>query len=352
MPLFRRFLLLLTLLALGSSLVGCGMSSHRWQFHRDLLDADRLADDGEYERAQQEYLSLASEAERDDLLLYIRFRLALMEEMQGNLDAALEGYRHVYETPYSLYDDYAGKALFRTAEIVRDSHGDPEAAVELFEALIETFPNTYSADDALFELIDYWRERGQSRELLSFMTGRYVALQQTEIADNLVYWSARLLQDDIGDCAAALELYEVLIVNFHPSGFVDDSVWRSGLCHRTMGETDLEYGLLSAFVDAREVSWIMADYESVYYKPSLFRMAEIHEERDELREAIAVLHRFQGMYPLSLQRDDTQYHVMELQMELGDLAGMRRSLAWIEREYPDSRFIRRGAELLAEAEAQ
>ena len=340
------------LLCLGPSSLGCGMSSHRWQFHRDLLDADRLADDGEYDRAQAAYYALAGSSERDDLLLYIRYRIALMDEMQGDLDAALAGYRHVYETPYSLYDDYAGKALFRSAEIVRDHHDDPTTAVELFEALIETFPNTYSADDALFELIDYWRERGQSEELLSFMTDRYVALQQTEIADNLVYWSARLLQDDLGDCAAALELYRVLIVNFHPSGFVDDSVWRSGLCHRSMGNTDAEYGLLSAFVDAREVSWIMADYESVYYKPSLFRMAEIHEERGELRAAISVLERFQRMYPLSLQRDDTQYHVMELQMELGDLEGMRRSLAWIEREYPDSRFVRRGTELLAEAESQ
>jgi hypothetical protein len=184
------------------------------------------------------------------------------------------------------------------------------------------------------------------------MTDRYVALQRTEIADNLVYWSARLLQDDLGECAAALELYRVLIVNFHPSGFVDDSVWRSGLCHRSLGDTDTEYGLLSAFVDAREVSWIMADYESVYYKPSLFRMAEIHEERGELHLAIGVLERFQRMYPLSLQRDDTQYHVMELQMELGDLDGMRASLAWIEFEYPDSRFIRRGSELLAEAESE
>lgn len=352
MPLFRRFLSLLALLVVGSSAVGCGMSSHRWQFHRDLLDADRLADDGEYVEAQAAYLALAPAAERDDLLLYIRFRIALMDEMRGAIDAALIGYRHVYETPYSLYDDYAGKAFFRTAEIVRDVQGDPEGAVEIFEALIETFPNTYSADDALFELIDYWRERGQSGELLSFMTSRYVALQRTEIADNLVYWSARLLQDDLGDCAAALELYQILIINFHPSGFVDDSVWRSGLCHRTMGETDAEYGLLSAFVDAREVSWIMADYESTYYKPSLFRMAEIHEERGELLDAISVLERFQRMYPLSLQRDDTQYHVMELQMELGDLDGMRRSLAWIEREYPDSRFIRRASELLVEAESQ
>jgi tetratricopeptide (TPR) repeat protein len=343
--------LLVTLLAFATlvSFGACGTTPERWQFYRELLDADSLADDGEYEEAQRAYLVLAPAADRDDLLLYIRYRVALMEEMAGNYELAIAGYRQIWETPYNLYDDNAGKALFRTAEIVRDVYDDQDGAVELFETLIETFPNTVSADDALFELIAYWRARGESRRLVEYIGQHYVALQRSEIADNFVYWSARLLQDDLGDCSAALSLYEVVIVNFHPSGFVDDSVWRSGLCHRTLGEIDAEYTLLSAFIDAREVSWIMADYESEYYKPSLFRMAEIHEERGELDEAIGVLERFQGMYRLSLDRDDTQYRIMEMQMELADIDGMRGSLRWLEREYPDSRYIVRAEALLEEA---
>ena len=346
---------LITIASLVSLIVvplGCGTTPERWDFYRALLDADALADDREYLEARAAYLALAAESDRDDLLLYIRYRVALMDEMAGDYEEAVAGYREIWETPYSLYDHTAGQALFRTAEIVRDAFGDEATAVELFETLIETFPNTYSADDALFELIAYWRSRGESHRLVDYMTSHYVALQWSEVADNFVYWSARLLQDDIGDCGAALALYEIVIVNFHPSGFADDSVWRSGLCHRSLGQVDDEYRLLSAFVDAREVSWIMADYESEYYKPSLFRMAEIHEDRGELVDAIRVLERFQRMYPLSLDRDDTQYRIMELQLELGDVDAMERSLRWLEREYPDSRYIARGEALIAEARAQ
>lgn len=325
----------------------CGMTEARWQLHRDLLDADRLADDGAFDAAFDAYMDLAPRVDRDDLLLYVRYRLGLMLEKQGRYEEALEAYAAAYTRPYNLYDHTAGQALFRTAEIYRNALGDEATAVELYQTVIRTFPNTFFADDALYELIDYWRRRGESRTLYAFLTTHYLALQRTEIADNLAYWTGRVLQDDLESPAEAIRVYEILILNFHPSGLVDDSVWRTALCYRTLGEIDAEYRLLSAFLDVREVSWIMADYESEYYVPSLNRMAEIHEERGELREAIAVYERFVQMYKLSLRRDDVQFHVMELQAELGDVEGMRESLAWIEREYPRSRYIARGASLLA-----
>lgn len=336
---------------LAAAVTGCGISRSRWDLHRELLDADRLADDGQYDAAIDAYEALAPRVDRDDLLAYVRFRIAYMAELDGRHDEALEAYADIYRSPQGLYDHTAGQALFRTAVILRDVHGAEADAVEVFQAVVTTFPNTFYADDALYELIDTWRGRGESRRLYGFLTSSYVALQRTEIADNLAYWTARVLQDDLGDPEAALEVYRILILNFHPSGLVDDSVWRSALCYRTLGRIDDEYRLLDDFVDVREVSWIMADYESEYYKPAMFRMAEIHEERDELPEAIEVYHRFQRMYPLSLRRDDVQFHVMELQQQLGDIEGMRESLDWLRREYPRSRFVRAGEELLAATEA-
>ncbi|MCB9520433.1 MAG: tetratricopeptide repeat protein [Myxococcales bacterium] len=337
--------------ALSVSLVvaGCGVPAASWDFNRALLAADALADDGDFSGAYSRYLELASESPRDDLRSYIRYRLGYMLEQQGRDDEALAAYASVYQNPTSLYDHSAGQALFHAGRIVARRDG-AAAAEPLWKAVIETFPNTYSADDALYELIDTLRASGRSRELYAYLVDRFIALQRTEIADNLAYWTARVLQEDLADPESALEVYGVLVTNFHPSGLVDDSVWRSALCYRTLGRVDDEYRLLKAFIDTREVSWIMADYESEYYMPTLFRMAEIHESRGELREAIAVLERFQGMYKLSLRRDDTQYHIMELQLELGDLAGMRESLAWLEAEYPRSRFVRAGRELLTSAE--
>lgn len=328
------------------------MTESRWNLHRDLLAADRLADQREYAAAAAAYRALAPAVDRDELLTYVRYRLALMLELEGRHDEALEAYAVIYRAPQSLYDHTAGQALFRTAEILRSAYGDEDEALRVYRSVVETFPNTFFADDALFELIDAARARGESQQLYAWLTQVYPALRGSEIADNLAYWTARLLQDDLGRPEEALEVYRVLLLEFHPSGLMDDSLWRSALCYRTLDRIDEEYWLLKAFVDAREVSWIMADYESEYYRPALYRMAEIHEDRDELSEAIAVYRRFQRMYPLSLRRDDVQFHVMELQMELGDVAGMEESLAWLRREYPDSRFVRRGEELLAAARTE
>jgi tetratricopeptide (TPR) repeat protein len=340
---------LIAALALAWMLGACGMTAPRWSFYRALLEVDVLADDGHYAEARQGYRALASKSDRLDLLSYVRFREAYMYELEGRYEEALAAYGRIYTAPQGLYDHEAGQALYRTAVVLRDAYGDEEEATRTLQAVVETFPNTFYADDALMDLIDQWRARGESRRIYAFLTSRYVPLQRTEIADNLAYWTGRVLQDDLSDPESAIRVYEILILNFHPSSLVDDSVWRTALAYRTLGRVDEEVRLLRAFLDAREVSWIMADYESEYYKPSLERLAEVHEERGELSQAIGVWERFQKMYPLSLRRDDVQYHIMELQLERGDIEGMRESLAWLEREYPESRYIRRGVALIESA---
>lgn len=342
----------LVALLLGFLISACGLTEARWDVYRGLLDADVLADDGEYMEAHAAYLALAPDIQRDDLLRYVRYRLGLMLEKAGRIEEALAAYALAYERPAGLYDHNAGQALFQTAEIYRYHYQDEATAVEIYQAVIRNFPNTFFADDALLELIDFWRERGQSDVLLAFLTSHYLPLQRTEISDNLAYWTGRVLQDDLARPSEAIEVYEILIYQYHPSGLVDDSIWRTALCYRVLGEIDAEYRLLDHFLDSREVSWIMADYESEYYVPALNRMAEIHEDRGELREAIEVYEAFLRMYKLSLRRDDVKYHIMELQLELGDVEGMRRSLEWIREEYPRSRFIARGEALLETAGAR
>ncbi len=343
---------LVVLLAMALLTGACGVPRSAWEFERELLAADRLADYGHHEDAYQAYEALAWRSHREDLLRYIQFRLGLMRERQGRYDEALTQYRSLWAAPMSLYDEEAGRALLRSALIARDALGMPAEGDRLLEGLILTLPNTAAADDAFVELIDVWRESGTSRRIVAFTSEHYPSLANTEIADNFVYWTGRVLQDDLGEPAAALELYWTVISRFHRSALVDDAVWRSASALRSLDRIDEEYGLLMAFIDAREVSWIMADYDSVYYVPALFRLAEIHEERGELVEAIAVWRRYQTTFFLSLRVDDVQYHVMELQRRLGDIRGMRASLQWLRDEHPRSRYVRQGEELLAATEAE
>lgn len=351
-------------LVVALGLAGCGFPREDWAFHRALLDADRLADDELYAEAYDAYAALAPEATREDLARYVRFRLAYMLEQQGRIDEALAAYEAIWRQPRSVHDHEAARAMWHTAEIYRDHLGDLDAWVAWSIRVVETYPNAIPADDALRELQRHWRELGQPEAFVTFAAARYEALAHTQIADNLVYWSGRALQEDLGDPQAALEMYRVIRFNFHRSGFWDDAIWRSALAYRQLHERDplwrnevgqsyrdLEERTLWNFLEAREVSWVMADYESPHYVPSLFRLAELREQREEWAEAIAVYRRFQRMYPLSLRVDDVQFHIMELQARLGDVEGMRASLAWLRDEYPLSRWIDDGEALIAATEA-
>lgn len=325
---------------------GCGVPYDDWAFHRALLDADRLADDRRNMEAAEAYWDLAFDARRDDLLRYIRFRIALMYEREGRFDEALALYALIYRQPASLYDDYAANALLRTGYILRDELGRTGEGLDVIAAVIRTFPDTMYADDALTDLLRYWRDRERPDLMLAFLGDVYPPLFETEIADNLVYWSARLLDEDYDDCDEAMPLYRIVITRFHRSGLVDDSIWRTALCLRRNDRIDEEYALLLDFIDGREVSWVMADYDSEYYGDTIRRLAEIHEQREQIAEAIEMWRRFQETFPLSLRVDDVQFHIMELQAQLGDTDGMFKSLRWLERNYPDSRFIARGRDLL------
>jgi len=339
----------LALVAFVALVVGaaCGVPASAWQFNRDLLAADDLADDGHHAEAYERYRELAARSPRDDIRSELRIRLGVMRERMGDVDGALRHYAEAYNNPRSLYDHHAGDAMYRSARLMAAEQG-PDAAEPLFRAIVTTYANTFAADDALGWLLERYRSTGRSAAIAAWMIDVYPPLMRTEVADNLAYWTARVMQEDLSNPAAALELYSLLITQFHPSNLMDDSIWRSTVCYRELGRTDDEYRLLKAFIDVREVSWIMADYESEYYRPTLERMAEIHEERGELREAIAVWERFQTTYRLSLYRDDNQFHIMELQRDLGDIDGMRASLAWLREEYPRSRFVRQAEALLAE----
>lgn len=350
--------------ALATALCGvmaCGVPQDHWQFHRDLLDADRLADDGAFLEARGAYQQLAPRSHREDLTRYIRLRAALMLEREGRYHEALEEYAAIYTRPASLVDSEAARAMRRAAIVYRDGFGDTLAWREINEAVVRTFPNTIPVDDAVIDLARYWTERGEPRAFVRWVVEVYPGLAYSSVADNLVYRAARVLHEDADDPAAAIALYEVIRLRFHRSGFWDDAIWQTAVAYRELATRDpgyrddlgqsyrdREYHTLLRFIDGREVSWVMGDYDSVHYSPTLFRLAEMHEEAGELELAIAMWRRFQQTYPLSLRVDDVQFHIMELQAERGDVSGMRRSLRWLEREYPLSRFIARGEALIAE----
>lgn len=325
---------------------GCGRTQDGWAFERALLEVDRLADDERWDEARAGYLAIAPDATRDDLLRYIRYRVALMDHRRGAWDDALAGYAAVYRQPNSVHDEYAGRAMLRSAELVLEAWDDRDTWHDLMVATIRTYPNTTSADDALFDLRRWYVGEGRAFEFTAILAELFVPLADTEIADNLVYWSARIVEEELGLLDEALPLYWTVAWNYHRSALVDDSIWRLCGVYRELGRIDDEYRVLLDFIDGREVSWVMADYESEYYGDTLYRLAEIHESRGELLEAVGMWRRYQRTYPLSLRNDDLWYHIVELHLERGARGDAEKAYLALRDEYPDSRWVQRARDLI------
>lgn len=334
----------LALCAVLSFAGGCGVSPEEWAFNRDLVAADALVDDGEYAGARERYLDLAWRATRPDVLRYIQFRVALTHELAGETDAALEQYDRIASTPRSRFDHDAGRAMLHAAELRRTD--DIVQWRALLEGVITTFPDTLAADDALTALRRSYDDVSDGMGQVDHLARLFVSLRDSEIGDNLAYWVARVVDERLADCPEAIELYAVVIQNYHRSALVDDSTWRTALCLRDLGRIDAEYAILADFFAAREVSFVMADYESDYYRPALRRMAEIHEERQQWAEAVGIWELYLDKYPLTLRFDDTLYHIMELHQRAGDRDAMEHVQRRLERDWPDSRFTARGRALL------
>lgn len=326
---------------------GCGMARSQFDFTRGLVEADRLADEGQLDRAAGAYDKLAWEADRVDLLRYVQFRRALMDERRGNIDAARAAYLRIAASPTSVYDDDAGEAIYRLALIAREHDKDEVEAASRFEQLLVSYPNTSFAPDAFEAMIERLRGASSHAEALRYAEAVYRRLSDTEVADDALYRIARIADEDLNDPKQALERYLELTRRYPRSSYTDDAAWRAAECYGRLGNADMEYRTLEAMLDEREVSWIMADYESRYYVPALLRMAEIREKQGRLVDAVTVLHRFRDTYDLSLKRDDTGYDIVRLLVAAGRRQEAMEMLRELRETYPDSRFTRKAEALLA-----
>lgn len=323
----------------------CGTTRQEWGYFRAVRDADRLADQYEYEAARERYIELAAEAPADVDLRYLRFRAALMLEKMGRYDEAISAYREIWSNPYSVYDDYPARALNRTARIVEREFGDVSEAESIYWAVIRTYPDSTTADDALFALARLYD--GKPRAFIDRIVEIYPELIETEIADNLVWEASLRLDEELDDCPAAMELYDLLITRFQRSGFSDNALWNTGACLRRMGRIDDEYELLRDAVGAREMSILIGDYNYAFYHPAYMRLAEIEEERGDIEAAIAWYDKFQRIFVFALDWDDVQYTVVQHLVALGEYDKAQKRLEELKKEWPESYYIEKIKNLLA-----
>lgn len=331
--------------------VACGTPRSAWEFQREVIAAEALADQGEYEEALQEYTRLSALADTQLDLQHLQFRSAYMWEQMGNADEALAAYARIYSRPTHPYDDNAGRAMYRAGRVYRDILGDEDTAIEVWIATVRAFPETSFATDALNGVERYYKQQERYEELMDLYADLFVELRDRDIAHALVYKTGVILQDELDRCYEAQELYVLMIDQFQRSSLVDDAIWRRALCYRHHDQIDEEYRILDDFVSGREMSILLGDYDYVHYNPALKRLAEIHEDRGDIPGAIRAYRRFQKTFPLSLDNDDLQFKIIQLYGELGDIQAMRRYAKELEKFWPESRYVSRVEAVIQEAES-
>lgn len=312
--------------------------------------ADRIADAERWDDAIEAYTELSKRADTQQDLQYLQYRSALMLERKGDAEGALAAYEQIYTRPIYPYDQVGARAMYRAGRVYRDLLDDPQTAQEVWLATVRAYPDTFYAEDALTEIRKEYFDAERYEEYIEFSTELFLELQQTEIADNLAFDVAKVLDDELKRCEDAIVLYEMLQQRFPRSGLIDDAIWRTVECYQRHDELEKEIALLEKFVAGREMSIIIGDYDYSQYNPALKRLAEIEEERGDLPAAIKAWRRFQETFPLSLDNDDISYRIIELYDELGDAKMMRRYLDEMKKFWPESRYIPRAEVLVREAE--
>lgn len=346
---WRRRLMGVGCFVLLASLVGqgCAYPAHRWSYDRQLLAADRMADHGDYEGARAAYETLAWETVREDDLRYVRYRLAYLYELQGEFAQAIEAYSAIAADPGDGLDQYPSQALYRIGRIQHDEFGEIDTAFNTWDQAILTFPNSDFTEDSMTAIMRIWRRESNRDALLGWLAERASQLAPTEIGDNLLYWTARVLVEEFSDYETAFPLYVRVYTEYPRGGLWDDAMWRAAGCLGSMQQIDEEYALLESFIDRREISIMVADYDSGWYNDALYRMAEIHEQRGDTDGAIAVWTRFMETFPLSIEADDVAFHIMELEAPRCGLAVMNDWMDYLNEEHPESRHIDDAAALVA-----
>jgi tetratricopeptide (TPR) repeat protein len=212
---------------------------------------------------------------------------------------------------------------------------------------ITAYPNEAFAGDAVGALL---RDgRGRAPRALFEQLGRLVgALNDTQVADNLLWAMADLAEHELGDRAAARALYDRIPDDHPDSGMRDDARWRAANLSRAMGDPRGAVRRLRALLATREVAFGVGSYFSIWLDDAQLLLGIVlRDDLGDLAGAEAAFRRLPRDYPASILRDDALYELAATQARGNDGAGACKTLGRLHHDWPDSKYELERAPALA-----
>lgn len=300
-------------------------------------------------------------------------------ERDGQVDAALDAYRAAQTkcksvTPARRRREVCGRALIGEAELLEDSgrtreaiaaylliperteNDPPPSAQAIYRAgmltlgtddevawtylwrVVTDYPDEAFAGDAVSRLLQDGRAR-DARALWQVMSDLVPALEDTGVADNLLWALADLAEHEMADDRAARELYDRIPVEHPQSGLRDDARWHGARLSRRLGDGAGAAKRLRALLATREVAMGAGSYFSVWLDDAQLELGVVL--RDDLRDyagAVAAFRRLGEDYPASILQDDASWQICVTLADYGDADDACEELARLAKRWPDSKY--------------
>jgi tetratricopeptide (TPR) repeat protein len=311
-------------------------------------------------------------------------------ERHGDVDAALAAYREAQVTcrqvtPPRRRREVCGHALVGEAQLLENagrteeaiaawaaiparSEGDPppsaqglyragvlslergadEAAWTLLWRAVTEYPDEAFAADAVGVLLRDGRRR-DPHALWQAFSGLVPALEDTQVADNLLWALADLAERELADPAAARALYDRIPVEHPGSGLRDDAHWHAARLSRQLGDPAGAVARLRALLATREVAFGAGSYFSVWLDDAQLELGIVlRDELGDLEGAVRAFRRLPEDYPDSILHDDAAYETAVTRARQGQRAAACAELARLAETWPDSKFLLEKAPALAQ----
>ena len=316
----------------------------------DLTVAERRADTGDVDGAVAAYRAAQVSCKRVKPARRARAACAdalLGEgevlEKAGRTAAAIDAYLAV---PARADDDAmpAAVATYRAGELMLREGQEKPAWTALWRVVTD-WPDEPPASDALRRLLEDGRGR-DARALAEELAKILTPLAGTAVGDNLVWSLADLNERELENALAARALYDRIPVDYPDSGLRDDARWHAARLSRAMGDPKGAATRLGALLATREVALGAGSYFSIWLDDAQLELGRVlRDELGDLRGAEAAFRKLPRDYPASILKDDALYELAVTQARGGEAARACETLAQLEKQAPDSKYVARGKEL-------
>jgi len=220
---------------------------------------------------------------------------------------------------------------------------DPERHWKVLEA----YPDTVAAEDALWRYLELSREPPQDRiRRLRTLYGKH---RTRFVADLVLFEAARLAhrQPELAWRKYAIHLLSFLARRHPDSPRRDEALITAARWSRELGNTKEAVGFLKTLLETRETSLFFGDYNSQFLDDAQLLLGDLHLERGEPKSAIQAWTELPRRFPKSRLRDRAYLRLMDTHTTLGRPRQACAAARELVKKTPRSRFAPKAKNLLA-----